>query len=43
MKDGCLTPEELAQAEKIPEDELCIAGAFIRFAQEQGFDFWRAE
>ena len=35
-------------AEKIPygepfisEDELCIAEAFVKFAVEQGFDFWK--
>ena len=24
----------------IPDDELCIAEAFVKFAIEQGFDFW---
>jgi type I restriction enzyme M protein len=30
----------LEDASKIPEDRLCVAEAFVRFAQEQGFDFW---
>ena len=38
-----LTAEDLADAAKIPDDKLCVAEAFVRFAQEQGFDFWRAE
>ena len=38
-----LKAEDLADAAKIPDDKLCIAEAFVRFAQEQGFDFWRAE
>jgi type I restriction enzyme M protein len=35
-----LTAEELASAKKIPTGKLCIAEAFVRFAQEQEFDFW---
>lgn len=35
-----LTAADLADASKIPEEKLCVAEAFIRFAQEQGFDFW---
>ena len=35
-----LTSEELAEASKISENRLCVAEAFVRFAQEQGFDFW---
>jgi type I restriction enzyme M protein len=38
-----LTPEDLANAARIPDEKLCIAEAFVRFAQEQGFDFWEAE
>ena len=38
-----LSPADLKDAAKIPDDKLCIAEAFVRFAQEQGFDFWRAE
>ena len=25
---------------KIPEDQLCVAEAFVRFAQKQNFNFW---
>lgn len=35
-----LTAEDLADAAKIPDDKLCVAEAFVRFAQEQGLDFW---
>ncbi len=35
--------EDLKNAAAIPEDQLCIAEAFVRFAQAEGFDFWRAE
>ena len=35
-----LTAEDLADAANIPDDKLCVAEAFVRFAQEQGFDFW---
>ena len=35
-----LTAVDLANAAKIPDDQLCIAEAFVRFAKEQGFDFW---
>jgi len=38
-----LTGEDLADAAKIPDDKLCVAEAFVRFAQEQGFGFWRGE
>ena len=38
-----LTADDLADAAKIPDDQLCVAEAFVRFAQEQGFDFWEAE
>ena len=38
-----LTPDDLSNAVKIPDDKLCVAEAFVRFAQEQGIDFWRAE
>jgi len=38
-----LNAEHLADAESIPDEKLCIAEAFVRFAQEQGFSFWRAE
>ncbi|MEA1924091.1 MAG: N-6 DNA methylase [Pseudomonadota bacterium] len=38
-----LTADSLADATTIPDEQLCVAGAFVRFAQQQGFDFWRAE
>ena len=38
-----ITPAELKDAAKIPNEKLCIAEAFVRLAQEQGFDFWRAD
>jgi type I restriction enzyme M protein len=38
-----LTPDDLAGASGIGDAQLCIAEAFIRFAQEQEFSFWRDE
>lgn len=38
-----LTADELADAAAIPDDQLCVAEAFARFAQAEGFDFWGAE
>jgi len=38
-----LTAKDLVESAKIPDDRLCVAEAFVRFAQEQGFDFWRGE
>lgn len=38
-----LQPDDLADASEIPDFKLCIAEAFVRFAQEQGFDFWRVD
>jgi type I restriction enzyme M protein len=38
-----LTAEDLADATTIPDDQICMAEAFVRFAQQQRFDFWRAE
>lgn len=38
-----LRPQDLADASKIPDDKLCIAEAFVRFAQEQKLSFWRGE
>lgn len=35
-----LRSEDLADASKIPDDKLCIAEAFVRFAQEQKLSFW---
>lgn len=38
-----LTADELADAAAIADDKLCVAEAFVRFAQAEGFDFWGAE
>jgi len=38
-----LSFEDLADAASIYDDQLCVAEAFVRFAQQQGFGFWRAE
>lgn len=38
-----LTAEDLSDATSIPDVKLCVAEAFVRFAQKQGFDFWGAE
>ena len=38
-----ITPDELKNAAEIPDEKLCIAEAFVRFAQEQNFDFWRVD
>jgi len=33
--------EDLKDASTLNKDEICIAEAFIQFAQKYGFDFWR--
>jgi type I restriction enzyme M protein len=38
-----LTADDLADAAEIPDEQLFIAEAFVRFAQQQGFDFWGVE
>jgi type I restriction enzyme M protein len=38
-----LRPKDLADAKVIPEEQLCVAEFFVRFAQEQGLSFWVAE
>ena len=38
-----LTADNLSDAAGIPDEQLCIAEAFVRFTQEQGLDFWRAD
>lgn len=38
-----LRAEDLADAGKIPDEQLCVAEAFVRFAQEQKFSFWGGE
>lgn len=35
-----LRAADLANAAKIPDDQLCVAEAFVRFAQAQKFGFW---
>lgn len=35
-----LRAADLADAARIPDDQLCVAEAFVRFAQEQKFGFW---
>lgn len=37
-----LGAEDLADAATIPDDQLCVAEAFVRFAQAQKFSFWEA-
>ena len=36
-----LTYDDLKDAKNISDDQLCIAEAFVRFAQKNNFDFWR--
>ena len=38
-----LSADDLKDAARIPDEQLCVAEAFVRFAQKQGFDFWGAE
>lgn len=38
-----LTASFLADAASIPDEQLCVAEAFVRFAQDQGLQFWSAE
>jgi type I restriction enzyme M protein len=38
-----LTADDLADAGSIPDNQLCVAEAFIRFAQQHDLDFWRFE
>jgi type I restriction enzyme M protein len=38
-----LTAKDFEDASKIPDDQLCIAEAFVRFAQKNKFDFWKVE
>ncbi|KOS71699.1 type I restriction endonuclease subunit M [Lysinibacillus contaminans] len=35
--------EELNKIEELPEEELCIAEAFIKFAKKYDLDFWRED
>lgn len=36
-----LTSDELKNASNLKKDEVCIAEAFIQFAQKHNFEFWR--
>ena len=38
-----LSPDDLANATGLTEDQVCIAEAFVRFAQEQGLGFWERD
>ena len=38
-----LRAKDLADAAKIADDNLCVAEAFVRFAQEQKLSFWGGE
>lgn len=38
-----LRASDLANAAKIPDDQLCVAEAFVRFAQAEKFGFWGHE
>jgi type I restriction enzyme M protein len=38
-----LRAADLTGAAKIPDDKLCVAEAFVRFAQEQKLSFWGGE
>jgi type I restriction enzyme M protein len=38
-----LRAEDLADAASISDEQLCVAEAFVRFAQEQKFIFWGSE
>lgn len=38
-----LGAKELADVAEIPDEQLCVAEAFVRFAQEQKFSFWGNE
>ncbi len=34
--------DDLSDANTIPDEQLCVAEAFVRFAQQQSLDFWEA-
>lgn len=36
-----LDAEDLKDTSTLTDDKICIAEAFVQFAQKQGFDFWR--
>ena len=35
-----LDAKDLKDANSLPDDKICIAEAFVQFAQKHGFDFW---
>lgn len=35
-----LGPEDLEDANSLPDNKICIAEAFVQFAQKHGFEFW---
>ncbi|WP_295579236.1 hypothetical protein [uncultured Lamprocystis sp.] len=37
-----LRANDLADASRIPDEQLCVAEAFVRFAQQQKFSFWES-
>lgn len=38
-----LGPKELENVDSIPEKDVCVAEAFVRFAQKHEFEFWGVE
>lgn len=38
-----LCADDLKEARSIPDEKVCIAEAFVQFAQKHGFDFWSGE
>ncbi|MCK5198289.1 MAG: N-6 DNA methylase, partial [Spirochaetales bacterium] len=36
-----LGPDDLQDVDSIPDDQLCIAEAFVRFAKKHDFNFWK--
>ena len=38
-----LTADDLADTSGISDEQLCIAEAFVKFAQKQKLDFWGTE
>ena len=40
LMNNDLEASDLADVGSIPDDQLCVAEAFVRFAKEQGLGFW---
>ena len=38
-----LTYDDLKDTANIPDEKVCIAEAFVRFAQKNKFDFWEVD